>query len=852
MGLRTAILSEGNKTTQPIEFNRFFMVIFILTFILISSIIVINTQVAAERADDSPEIDYLKIETEIDNNYAITEIHEMIRNPYNYSIDETFSFEIPQKAFISNFSLTIGNDTYYAEIVPKDVGQQKYEEAVINGSDAGLVEASDKNIFSYSVSLSPYQEILVGLRYEQFLEKSLGGYEYVIPFSSGTIEQKVNSFSIEISLKSRLMITSVSVENYRDEAQIDGSAYEVEVTYQTSSSVPTADFIVTYEIAAPPINGTMLNYNDGTDEFFFHIFSPQRDALGGGVMAKEIIFVLDKSGSMAGEKIAQLKVAFGEIINQLRTGDTFNIVMFDSTIMEYKTELIGVSSENKTEATNYINNIAAGGSTNINDALTTALDMFEITETKVPIIVMLTDGLPTAGVTNTHSIRENIRNKNTAGVAIFCLGFGFDVDFEFLKAMSLENYGIAIRIYEGEDASEQITDFYDTISTPLLKGLIFSYPSGAHEVYPTKVDQLFEGAEVVVVGKYAGENREIMATVDGTSWEGGRTFKEIFQLEDDTNHTFIPRFWAYAKIMYLLDEIAISGENESLVENVTDLALEYGFVTPYTSLLVEINNEPKKEDPEPEPVPPPYDNSGGNTSTNSMGPNPKIILPLDDDSSKDSDNDGVPDDQDYAPLDPDQYEPNPIAPDNNGNGKDGPQNDEYKETSGEEPLDSLAISWIPLLILILIVLSLVGYSKIKRHKLLQQKRREMIYKHINENPGEHFRGIQKALGLEVGVVAYHLNKLERGEFIKSRQDGQKRRFYPMSAKIDVKLILSQLQEQILNWIKSHPGMSGSSIADNLGMNRKVINYHVKILQSAGFIYVEKQGREALCYSAAGI
>jgi DNA-binding MarR family transcriptional regulator len=155
--------------------------------------------------------------------------------------------------------------------------------------------------------------------------------------------------------------------------------------------------------------------------------------------------------------------------------------------------------------------------------------------------------------------------------------------------------------------------------------------------------------------------------------------------------------------------------------------------------------------------------------------------------------------------------------------------------------------WL-ILVIIIFMISIFFYTKIKRHRLLQHSRREMIFNHVKDNPGDHFRGIQKALGLEVGVLAHHINKLEREEFIKSRQDGKYRRFYPMDAKIDIKLILSEIQERILGWIKKNPGASGSTIANNLGVDRKLVNYHVNVLEKGGFIYTEPRGKEKLCYS----
>jgi uncharacterized protein YegL len=600
---------------------------------IFSTFVVISTVPVAATESSKPDIRFLKIYTEIDNNYAITDIYEMFINPTNNSMDASFSIEIPGKAFISNFSLTIDGIPHYAQIVPKDLARERYDAAVMAGADAAIMEAQGKNVFSYSVSLSPQQRIMMGLRYEQFLEKSIGGYEYIIPLNKGTAHNYINEFSVNIHLSTKQIITGLQVQNYKDSSKIvwDGKN-EVNVTYKTSQTAPNVDFGITYQLANPPVNGTMLNYNDGNDEYFFHIFSPQRSDLGGRTMPKEIIFVLDKSGSMQGTKLEQLKTAFEEVINQLPEQDYFNIVMFDSSIMQYKNSLLVANEANKADAVKYIKSFSAGGSTNINDAMTTALGMFQVSETRVPIIVMLTDGLPTQGVTSPSAIRDNIKSTNEAGVAIFSLGFGYDVDFEFLKAMSLENFGFALRIIESEDASEQITNFYETISTPLLKGIRCSYSKGAYEVYPEMISQLFEGSEVVVVGKYNGTSSYISSNIAATSWEGMRTFAESFELEKESNYSFIPRFWAYAKIRYLLDKVTVNGEDEALVANITSLALEFEFVTPYTSLLVEVTQE--KPDIKEE-----LDNDNDDTYLNTYDPNLNKPAKTDIPSGKPADDD---------------------------------------------------------------------------------------------------------------------------------------------------------------------------------------------------------------------
>jgi uncharacterized protein YegL len=576
------------ENNDGIKFSGWlFLVLFVLSVVVFGGL----AKNVSGGSSDKPEIEYLDYVVIIDNNYAITQIEEMFKNPYDHGIDQTFTFQIPEKAFISNFSMTVDGSIHYAQIVPKDEGAERYSEAAMSGTDAGLVEAKGKNLFSYSVSLSPYQEILLGLRYEQFIEKKLGGYEYIIPLSGNNFGYNIKSFSVDLFVRSERFLTKLDIENYPEaENSIDFIGRNVGTSFYKTSGTPQKDFIVSYEIRFPPVNGTMINYYDGTEGYFFHVFSPQRSDLGGSAMDKEIIFVLDKSGSMQGKKISQLKQAFGEIIYQLPDKDSFNIIMFDNSIKKYNSELLSADLENKNDANDYIDDISAGGSTNINDAMVSALNMFQYTETKVPIIVMLTDGLPTAGVTNPSAIRENIKEKNSAKVGIFSLGFGYDVDFEFLKAMSLENNGLALRIYEGEDAGEQITNFYETISTPLLRNLAFSYSEGCYEIFPQKLDQLFEGTEAVVVGKYNNETSSINTKVEATSWEGYKTFKKTYQLNESSNHSFIPRLWAFQKIKYLINELTVQGKNESLKENITNLALEYSFVTPYTSLLIEITD----------------------------------------------------------------------------------------------------------------------------------------------------------------------------------------------------------------------------------------------------------------------
>lgn len=219
----------------------------------------------------------------------------------------------------------------------------------------------------------------------------------------------------------------------------------------------------------------MLFYENGSEGYFMHIFSPGEEELGTSAMSKEIIFVLDKSGSMEGDKIEQVKEVFGNIIEDLPPGDYFNIIFFDSTAQSYSGTLMEANSEEKAGALDFVNNLDANGSMNINEALLTALGMFNPESERVPIIVFLTDGEPTQGVVSPYAIRQNIKDANSAQVSIFSIAFGIDDESNYYFLRAIENYGTAEWFSPDANAAEEIGSFYETISTPLITDMEFSY-----------------------------------------------------------------------------------------------------------------------------------------------------------------------------------------------------------------------------------------------------------------------------------------------------------------------------------------------------------------------------------------
>ncbi len=539
-----------------------------------------------------PVVDYMHISADVNNGYAVTTVEEKLTNTLDIPAEDEFRFLIPDEAFISGFTLIINGKEYVADVLPKKEAQQKFEEAASQGRSAGLLESRNKNMFSYSLSFEAGQSIIVKLKYEQAVKKSLGNFEYVLFLRNTDTTHTINSLSVNLTISSLNDITTLETPGFTGASKKYLSATSGRISY-SANAMPDTDLTVVYTTNNPQLNGDMLFYNMGGQGYMMHVFSPNETDLGTTALSKDIVFVVDKSGSMSGEKIAQVKSVFTKIISDLPPDDYFNVIFFDTDMRTYSSTLMEANTKNKADAANFVNSLDANGGTNINQALLDAVGMFKADSQRVPIIVFLTDGEPTEGVTSPYVIRKNIKDANKAKVSIFTIAFGIEneANYDFLKALSLENYGKAQRFFQEGKVEEEMTDFYKTISTPLITDMSFTY-NGVTDVVNTGQFNLFAGSDAIVLGKYSGS--AITSDVAATTRTGSRNFKNSFNVVSKPENSFIPRLWAYTKIKNLMDKIDVEGETDTLVSSVTSISLEYKFVTPYTSLFVEVPKNKSK------------------------------------------------------------------------------------------------------------------------------------------------------------------------------------------------------------------------------------------------------------------
>jgi len=622
-----------------------------LLFLLITGPVLIQGRIIFSPVHDV-ELSLFHVNTTIGFRYSRTEVTALYRNPGLKANKAVFTMVLPESAFISNFSMTINEEEFVAEVKGKEEAKRTYEEALDSGLSAGLVSKNrrDSNTFSVDTNLEPGEKVVFSLTYEELLERKDDQYEYVLHVDPGVV---LEDFHVEININESLPLSQLTVPELLESNEIDFTEEETEssvaeVTRDVGGSPNNARVVFApskeYQLEAGDqgVAGRLVVRYDvdrqGQDSevqvidgYFVHYFVPSNLP----TLPKHMIFVLDTSGSMQGEKIQQLKDAMFTVLEDLTESDFFNMIEFNSDFSHWGREGFTGSSpeefypateENKNQAIRSVIELSAGGGTNLNAAILAGLDVAEAAlqrEALPPdvksLIVFLTDGL---GSTPADVVKTNIKTKNRdLQTPVFTVAFGADTDLSLLQSIASQNSGVSRRIYEGSDAALQLEHFYAQISSPLLSNLKFEYVGGLDNssISETEVNTFFRGGELIVSGKLSSldddEPPSFGVKISGLGKAGLAYHRELDICPRTSTivpapqclqprvypkseaQSFLQKLFAFQQIKQVLQKADIAeteGEKTVLEEKARELSLENNFVTDVTSLVV------LKPDQEPE------------------------------------------------------------------------------------------------------------------------------------------------------------------------------------------------------------------------------------------------------------
>lgn len=538
------------------------------------------------------EIRYHHVTVEIEDQVAVTHVDQVFYNPNDYPIEGTYIFPIPVEAVVTNFTLWIDGEPVEGKVLDAEQARRTYEEIVRTMRDPALLEYLDRGAVQARIfPIDPRGERRIELEYSEVLPAENGLVRYVYPLSTEKFSlTPLESVSVTVDIRSPEPIRAVYSPSHNVVISRQDD-HHVQAGYEENDVLPDSDFALYYSLGESEAFH-LLTYRDATDPadldgFFLVLLAPRPEAQERPI-PKDVLLVLDRSGSMEGEKFMQAQEALRYILQHLNEEDRFNIITFSTAIETFARGLRPASEAN--EALPWVDRLSAMGSTDINRALLEAEAMAD--SERPTYLIFLTDGLPTVGETDSQKILDNFAESARGNLRLFAFGVGYDVDTYLLDSLSQAHHGASSYVLPGERLDEMLSAFYAKISTPVLTNLELDFDDIAvYDLYPSPLPDLFLGSQIVAVGRYRQGG---MATVTLTGEVNGeeQTFRfeeQVFErnsLEKRDALQVLPRLWATRKIGYLLNKVRLDGPDQETIDQIVRLSIRYGIVTPYTSYLV--------------------------------------------------------------------------------------------------------------------------------------------------------------------------------------------------------------------------------------------------------------------------
>ncbi|GAK60988.1 vault protein inter-alpha-trypsin domain protein [Candidatus Vecturithrix granuli] len=540
-------------------------------------------------------IKYHRASVEITDQIARTTVDQVFINEFHRDLEGTYIFPLPKDANITEFAMYMNGERISGELLEKEKARKIYEDIVRQMRDPALLEYLDRNLFKIRVYPIPaHGEKRIQLEYSEVLKNDAGMVRYHYPLDTERFSSRpLQDVRVAVTLRAQAGLKSIYSPSH-DVAIDRKDAHYAIISYEDARVVPDKDFILYYTMSEDAVGMNVLTYKQTQqDGYVMVMLSPGYDNAQRDIMPKDIVFVLDTSGSMRQDnKLQQAQEALIYGLKGLRPDDRFGLVTFSTTVHSFDDVLHAGSSEQIEQALQFVKDLRARGGTDIYEALKTALSFFGDDASRPQLVVFLTDGRPTVGLTEYTDILKQVQKHDSKSYRLFTFGVGYDVNTHLLDSLAEQSKAASAYIEPFEDLEVIVSAFFDKIDAPVLSQLAFSISgAGIYDIFPKELPDLFKGSQLLLFGRYRTSG-EFPLVLSGTV--EGQEQRHTYQIElprSDLRHDFLPRIWASRKIGYLLDQIRLHGEEPELKEEVIALAKKFGIVTPYTSYLVTEDEE---------------------------------------------------------------------------------------------------------------------------------------------------------------------------------------------------------------------------------------------------------------------
>jgi Ca-activated chloride channel family protein len=552
------------------------------------------------------------IEINIEGMVSSTTVDQVFTNSSNDPVEAVYVFPLPHNAAVYDMTMIIDDRLIQGVIMERKSAVETYEKAKAEGKRASLTEQERPNIFTHSVAnIMPGDTITVRLQYVEKLVYEEGvfrmrfpmvvapryipgsdirgytgsGWAYdtdIVPDASRITPPVVppdkrsgNLMSLTVNLNAGLPLSSISsVSHDVHIIQVDEGAHRIEL--KQKKTIPNKDFILEYQIKhGNEPRAALFTATRDKEEYFFLMAVPPVNEEYIRSVNKEIIFVLDISGSMSGTSIEQARSGLINALSLLDRRDRFNIIAFNDRYEVFAPFSVEASTANIMNGINYVTGLNAGGGTEAQPALKHAMTMARRTD-ELPMIIFVTDG----SVGNEDQLISLV-NNNIGESRLFTVGIGSAPNGFLLEKVSHYGRGTFTSISDSDEVQTKIDGLFSKIESPVLMDLRLNISEGA-EIYPFPIPDLFAGQPLTVFGKTGNLNSDDMILAGRTG--AGEFIVDLpFNIDTATDEPAIPSLWARSKISGLMDEYRLG--SIEVKQEIIDLALEHKLMTQFTSFV---------------------------------------------------------------------------------------------------------------------------------------------------------------------------------------------------------------------------------------------------------------------------
>jgi Ca-activated chloride channel family protein len=559
----------------------------------------------ATKVEDVPATLYATIRGTVEGDSARTTVELAIRARKDTPVDQiglmadaVCIMPMPPELQLTEVKASmVANDKQTdlsAVILPPDKAQSLYESAARALKQPAILAHAGKQ--AVCVPLRPNGiKTQLTITFNQAVVKDAGLLRYVAPMPDTSLSgESIDKLTFTATIKHALPLRTVFCATHPVKITRTGLK-DAQLESRAEKYGGAGDLVVQYVADNDPLGVRVLAHRmkDEEEGFFLLLANPTGSEKEPAPIPKDMLFVVDTSGSMRGDKMEQARAAIEYCLDNLNPDDRFNIVAFGTEVTAFKTDVVTRSPAAVKAAKAFLDDLEPAGRTNIGDALAKAT-AGDAGKGRMRIMLFLTDGAPTAGELVPDKIVEQVKAQNKGATRIYVFGVGTDVDTRLLGRIAEIGQGSAEFIRPDEEIDVKVAALYNRLSNPILSDVVLDFGGLAvNALYPKQVSTLFKGSELVLLGRYRKGGRHTV-TVRGTVAGEARSFQyeADFPAAEQTRNSEVALLWAVRRIGHLMQEIRLHGQNQELVDEVVRLGRQFGIITEYTRFLADAVSMP--------------------------------------------------------------------------------------------------------------------------------------------------------------------------------------------------------------------------------------------------------------------